>query len=57
MSQDRDNRETRENIERTARDHCEFMKRADPTYTYDQAKRRVSEARRKGDMKRENGNR
>lgn len=57
MSQDRDNRETRENIDRVARDHYEFVKKADPTYTFDQARRRVSEARRKGDMKRENGNR
>ena len=57
MSQDRDNAQTRENINRVARDHHELMKKADPTYTFDQAKRRVSEARRKGDMKRENGNR
>ncbi len=57
MSQDRDNAQTRENINRVARDHHKLMKKADPTYTFDQAKRRVSEARRKGDMKRENGNR
>ncbi len=57
MPPDRDDRETRENINRVARDHHRFMQKADPTFTFDQAKHRVQEARRKGDMKRENGNR
>ncbi len=57
MSQDRDNDETRENIRQTARDHHELMKQADPNHTYDQALRRVSGARARGDRQRENGNR
>ena len=57
MSQDRDNAQTRENINRVAKDHHRLIKKADPTYTFDQATRRVSKAREKGDRKRENGNR
>jgi len=57
VSQDRDNDQTRDNINRVARDHHRLIQQADPTFTFDQAKRRVQEARRKGDMKRDNGNR
>ena len=57
MSEDRDNAASRRAINETARDHYNFVKKADPTYTFDQAKHRTQEARRKGDMKRENGNR
>ena len=58
MSQDRDNQATRENIQRVAAKFRETVHRTGNTsYTQDQAVRRVSEARRKGDMKRENGNR
>ena len=57
MSQDRDTPARREAINETARDHHAFMKKADPNITFDQAKRRVQEATRKGDMKRDNGNR
>ena len=55
---DRDTRETRENIQRTAAQFRETVRKTgNTTYTQEQAVRRVSEARRKGDMKRENGNR
>ena len=55
---DRDNPATRENIQRDAADFRKTVHRnGNPSYTQDQAVRRVSEARRKGDMKRENGNR
>ena len=57
MSQDRDNEQTRARINEVARDHHRLIQKADPTYTFDQARRRVSEARAKGDMRRENGNR
>lgn len=58
MGQDRDNEQTRENIGRTARAFREIVNKSGNTgYTQEQAERRVREARRKGDMKRENGNR
>ena len=58
MSQDRDNPATRENIQRVASEFRKTVHRTGNTsYTQEQAVRRVSDARRKGDMKRENGNR
>ncbi len=59
MSEDRDTAQTRENINRTARDHRDFVNRVNGNdkYTFEQAKRRVSNARAAGDMKRDNRNR
>lgn len=59
MSEDRDTAQTRENIDRTARDHQKFVNRVNgnDNYTFEQARRRVSDARRTGDMKRDNRNR
>ena len=57
MSQERDTEAKRRAINDTARDHHRFMQKADPNFTFDQARRRVQEASRKGDLKRENGNR
>lgn len=58
MSQDRDSRDTRDNINRVAKNYRDLAARAgNPNVTHTQAVERVKEARRKGDRKRENGNR
>jgi len=59
MSEDRDNAQTRENIGATARAWQKTVNSAtgNDSYTFDQAKRRVQDARRSGDMKRDNRNR
>lgn len=55
---DRDTEQTRKNIDRVARGFRDLAHKTGNTgYTMDQARRRVSEARRKGDMKREDNNR
>jgi hypothetical protein len=57
-AEDRDNAQTRANIERVAKGYHELVKRAgNNDFTFEQAKKRVSGARRKGDMKRDNKNR
>ena len=59
MSEDRDNAQTRENINETARNWQKTVNRVNGNdkYTFEQAKRRVSNARAAGDMHRDNRNR
>jgi hypothetical protein len=59
MSEDRDDAQTRKNIDSTARAWQSMVNGANgnDNYTFDQAKRRVANARRNGDMKRDNRNR
>ena len=58
MSQDRDNPNTRDNIDRVARGFMETVHKTGNTkYTFEQAQARVKGARERGDRKRENGNR
>lgn len=54
----RETEQRREGIERTARDWQETVRRSgNSSYTYEQAKERVTDAVTRGDRKRDNGNR
>lgn len=58
MSDDRDTAQTRENIARVGRAYHDLARKAGNTnITVEDATRRVAEARRRGDRKRDNGNR
>lgn len=52
-----DERAKREGIERAAKDFRESVERSGGSMTYDQARERVSEAVRKGDLKRSDNHR
>ncbi len=59
MSADRDTAQSRESINATAKAWQRTVNtvNGNDAYTFDDAKRRVTDARRNGDMKRDNRNR
>lgn len=58
MNEDRDTAQTRENIDRTARNWRDLNhKMGNTSMTHTQARERVVSARTAGDLKRDNGNR